>query len=553
MFEIQSHRIVALNTFPLNFSAPIGERPASSLVAEWERDSEFQSQDYDRHAPKLANIGVPESLRSALANSKGEMRLFEMKELPERRDHYPPVSSLMTGRLLDRCKVYQITPSARDLFNGEKLPKSTNANGVETQCCFQLGLALRSAAIERLSRVDGLSRLQAFVQTDAGGKANEKLILPLKIHDLILYHFATNRVVCSFQLELDLEEGTIASALLTEAVDHCGRFADLAWVKEEKFLEPGNFQTRYETIMPNGFTVGALISSLVTGSKGVSEYTSRTFTHTYAQIAPASPEATNVGYKALGAVLARQYNSDYAFSDQAKGVEFVTDFDNVVHVVAREGAATIVDPLTNGVVVPALKNFIGSFTQSYLPLSVLNLHQLARSLEISAKSHLDVEITDTLPSSSADAERQTKEIVTRWSQLQRDMSSLVTRYRFRQVSSISMHNRFHDAMRRVLSLDVLESQLSGDLQEISSEVQAALAIEAEARRARFEKAYYFVPYWITGFAAALVVIQLATGFLDFATSGYPGLLWLVLALVVGSAAAGMVWAHLRGREASAHD
>jgi hypothetical protein len=448
-----------------------------------------------------------------------------------------PVERLLSGKQAGRCQTWEITDLALKLLNRGEL-----YDGVapEQRFCHQLALVLRPSVLERIQRLpDGSAALFREVP-GANGKA--KWVLPIKVTGLRVYQFATGRVICQLGLEAVVPNGAqMTPAALTELVDLCGRFPTLGWLQTAPRIlrKDGGAEDARLIEMPD-FTIGGVIARFVLADRARISLSHRTFTHAFASVTPDGPPTTFEELRGVAARLARQYTTDYALRAEATKAGVVADFDNVVHVIAREGGATIIDPRTDGQPVEFLQTYMTkSLMGTYLPIIALNLHQLAQAMELNAMAVLDTDDTDTVKDKAEAGPEGLAVAVAHWRELEEKLAVLHSRFRFRQISPVSMHNSFNKALRDSFGLDELEQELTGDLAGMSARVQTAVALLEQERRSAFRRQFRWVSVVAAAAAACVVSVDIMTGVLSFWKDGsgvWMGIAGIVALVATGAAA-----------------
>ena len=500
MQDFTAHRVFAFFDFALPFE-DLPECCFADLALEPESPGPRAMDARCSRAPPVVGW-LPDRLKAAATTRYRDESVLEETRIAVGNDFYPPIQRLLSGELTDRCRTFRLTQRARDLLNdGSLYHRDVLA---DQRFGHELVLVLSSAADKRI-RASTCREVPASLLAESDPKAMQRVVVPVQIHDVLVYHFATGRAVCQVSLEARRLDGfPLSSVLLSELLQHCGRFSNLAWKETPPSITKPSPDSLTQLVEIDGFTMGALAARLVCGRRATMPTKFRTYTHIYAQIDPDGPETNAEQLRALGRVFARRYTADYDLSDQATGFQTVSDFDNVQHVSAREGAATIVDPRTGGRTIPFLEGFLADGLENrYLPISVLNFHHLAQGLELSARSVLGTQ-DPGVDHDDPDA------VIHAWTDLQRQLAILNARFRFRQVSQISMHNAFNRALRDSFDLDGLEAELASDLNQMSARVQAEAALQSTRQREEFRRGYRWVTAFVTSAVTGVFVLELAS-------------------------------------------
>ena len=150
-------------------------------------------------------------------------------------------------------------------------------------------------------------------------------------------------------------------------------------------------------------------------------------------------------------------------------------------VIANEGAATIVTPTPAQPELPAfLANFkTGTFRRHYLPIALLALHEQAFLIQRAARA-LDA------PGSTA-----TGVPLAELQRLLRDALLFRLRFRFAELSFISMHNEVNRGFRTVMSLDRLLDDLGNDVAAVEAFLRARSDAEREVAAEATERRFYW--------------------------------------------------------------
>lgn len=527
MITLSTHRVYAFLTFAAPFKAGLAP-PLSGLIdappgPTVENSNAEAGQDLDRPSPSRPDVWVPERLRPAIHDRYRDEPILKACEQSVGGNYYVPLQRLVSGKLPARCKVYRLTERAQGILRkGELYLKDVPA---EERFLHSLAMTLTPKSAKRLH-----DQLHAgtdipgtlFIEAPSGaGRKERRLTLPVRVAEFVAYHFATGRVVCQVGLEAVLPNGfPMTDVLLAELTDHVGRFAALGWI--ETPVKPDGAETGappQRLIEMEGFTIGTLVARLLFGAGGFSQRSFRTFTHAYAQVAADQPATTAKEIDQLANRLARQYTSDYALTTDLAVAQKVADFDNVQHVLTREGGATVVDPRVDGEAVGFLERFLTeALLPSYLPIAALNLHQHAQLLDLSARSILataDPEDIDDLIDGRDEHGPVLESVDRAWRDMQEALALLRVRFRFVQISPVTMHNAFNTALRTCFGVDELEAVLSRDLAEISARVQAIIARDSRARDERLERRYGWIPAVAAAFAAGVLALEFVSTFHAF--------------------------------------
>lgn len=513
----------------------------ADLVSEASSGSHTAEQ-FDRTSPEPVNVWLPERLRLACSTRYAQEAIFEKRTAKRAGDLYLPVQRLLSGSSPDHCTTFGLTERALSLLNKGQLYDSDTPP--DERYGHRLAFKLSKPALRRLEA--SMPPGSELPGSEALGEKEIERILPVTIEECHVYHFSTGRIVCRLSLKVsDRDAPTMNGTLLAELADHMGRFATLVWL-ETAPSAPDAKAPAARVLVPEDFTIGSLIARLLHGEKAISQSSHRAYTHVYGLVAENTPSLSKQRLALLAERLARQYTDDYALTVGVTHGEVVSDFDNIVHVASREGAATLVDPRTKGIAIPILKDFQnGPLFQSYLPLIVLNIHQLSQALSLNARTVLDTSGMRSLQDNG-----HSDDSVEVWEKLRRDALRLRNHFCFHTVSQVTMHNDWNKALRKVLELDVAEMRLSRDIAEMSERVEIAAQKNTELRRASFERRFGWISKIAAGLGLALVAVEGVMVYHTFRQGGFDtfefGSLLLLLALVVVGLIGG-IWSYFSTR------
>jgi hypothetical protein len=294
--------------------------------------------------------------------------------------------------------------------------------------------------------------------------------LLVRIRAIALTLFQTGHGFAVTVVELERSDGAALSALeLLEAQILITRFGKIAWA-----------DARTGDLVPGApFLLGDLVHRLATGKDVPSHAAQRVTTCTYAQFAEAAPTADR---DLFGLHLARHYSTDYVISPDIGGVVFVADFETVRHAVALEGAATIVGATGDPPELPSfVRNFkTVAFRRHYVPIALLARHEHAFLVARTSAS--------VLPDSEKEGSDQ---VVQRLERLRGDSHFFRLRYRFSELSFITMHNALNHAFRKVLNLDRMMEELSSDVASVESYIREVRDAEHRQREEEKHRRYYW--------------------------------------------------------------
>jgi hypothetical protein len=293
--------------------------------------------------------------------------------------------------------------------------------------------------------------------------------LRVRIRAITLTLFQTGHGFAVTVIELERDDGARLSALeLLEAQILLTRFGKIAWADARTG----------DLVAGAPFLLGDLVHRLATGMDVPSHAAQRVTTCTYAQFAEPAPTAER---DLFGLHLARHYSTDYVISPDIGGVVFVADFETVRHVVALEGAATIVGAASDpSELASFVRNFkTVAFRRHYVPIALLARHEHAFLVARTSAS--------VLPDNEKEGSDQ---VVQRLERLRGDSHFFRLRYRFSELSFITMHNALNHAFRKVLNLDRMMEELSSDVASVEAFIREVRDAEYRQREEEKHRRYY---------------------------------------------------------------
>ncbi len=302
-------------------------------------------------------------------------------------------------------------------------------------------------------------------------------------------------------------ERPLHPAELQEAVVAISRAGALSWQVPGQPPEPNS-----------GFTFASILRNLTGGGGAPRRSIERIFTYSYAKFSTPVP-AHQADRFAL--FLARHYTSDYALKYEIAGIPRVRDFETVGHVMALEGAATIVAPSAESGALPDfLENFEpGTWQQHYVPIALLAQHEHAFLVDKTTESNfwLSLENATAVPlpgdatpwyayppyrrPAAQSPHRKptaagTRQDIEKLEKLRLESLKFRLAFRFSQVSLIAMHNAVNRGFREALGLDRMQGELSMDVAEaneflaqISEDRKKALQEKLEGRLFHAERIF----------------------------------------------------------------
>jgi hypothetical protein len=294
--------------------------------------------------------------------------------------------------------------------------------------------------------------------------------LVVRIRTIALTLFQTGHGFAVTVVELERSDGAALRALeLLEAQILLTRFGKLAWTDARTG----------DLVRGAPFLLGDLVHRLATGKDVPPHAAQRVTTCTYAQFAEPAPTAER---DLFGLHLARHYSTDYVISPDIGGVVFVADFETVRHVVALEGAATIVGAASDpSELASFVRNFkTVAFRRHYVPIALLARHEHAFLVARTSAS--------VLPDDEKEGRDQ---VVERLERLRGDSHFFRLRYRFSELSFITMHNALNHAFRKVLNLDRMMEELASDVASVEAYIREVRDEEHRRREEEKHRRYYW--------------------------------------------------------------
>lgn len=491
-----------------------------------------------------ATCWLPASEHAAVLAAERVTRLWEPAPLPEGADLHPHVRRML-GETQAGGDAHTLSLKLADLplqlLQGKRLARHRPAEEDTGDRRRRLELHFNAAARERIR-----ARTEAAAQS----------AVEVCIQEIRLVVFRTRFGIVLVELAFrPSDRAALGAVALVEAVHSVARFNRLQW--RDAALPP--------------FTLGDVVRSLH-ASADVSGRGRRAFTATYAQFSQAAaPDAT----RRFAIQLARHYTDQYRLADDPSGIRFVADFANVLHAVALEGSATVVDlvPPAGHPIPPFLRDFeTVTFKCHYLPITLLGLHEFVTLLHLTNDSSFWPELDpddpfrhwlaqarsrsgESLRSRPADARAEAR---ARLERLRDEVLRFRLGYRMSHISYVTMHNAVYAALREAWSLDRMLQEVSRDTAEISAFLEQAIAKDA----ARQVRAFGVVGAAGLSLVAALGLFDKLSSLLPaegtfagiaFGRSEFEALVFFPLAVIVAVIAGWVTWQKTRHAHAFRHD
>jgi hypothetical protein len=284
--------------------------------------------------------------------------------------------------------------------------------------------------------------------------------LRLWLQEVEIYWFASGFILLVAALSYQIEEnGKMRSPypveilegnfLLTQNILRFKRKKEaLSW--HEDGLSFSFLQLLQQLIMPAGLSEESVLNRLLTYS-----------TVRFAANLPDN-ELFDFAFR-----LARRYHSEYGSSGEDLTLYSLRPFKEIMHFVAMEGGALILqeDPENPGN--DFIKRFIeGPVPSVYMPLALLTYHEFIWLLRITQDSAIPLNFN--LPN---------HEQADKLQHMGRELLQFRLSYRFSHVSLISMHNQVYQKWREIFDLNEMLSQANVDVSEAEQYLQTLLAKE----------------------------------------------------------------------------
>ena len=411
--------------------------------------------------------GIPNDQNAALTGQYAQTAIW--KRDPSTgvgRDFHSHIRDVVGGKREDLATRWTLDGVAKRFLDSAALYEATDRTARVDK---RMILSLSDAAQRRLSA-------HSIVTAE----------LAVACKGITLTLFKTGHGFAATTLELSrLDRGKVSALELLEAQIAIGRFGMVRWADVLDAGSPGG----------PAFRLVELVQLLALGTRGAAA-PERVTTYTFAQFAEPLPTPAR---DLFALHLARHYSSDYQTADEIEGVAFVRDFETVRHVVALEGAATVIGTTPEAAPAPVfLQNFkTGTFHRHYLPVALLARHEHAFL------------VTRTSASILTRKEMRDGPMTVRRLQELRE-TCLVFRlcYRFSELSSITMHNSLYRAFRQVLHLDRLTVELDADVETVEAHLRELRQSEEREDEDQKHRRYYWVTVIGAGALAGLTMFSI---------------------------------------------
>ena len=465
--HISEHQLTTFHIWRSDFS----RAPQTTLHNLFSKKGWVQRRQQSQDRQRFALREAPAIFTEEPLKEKRNQQIWQPQKVKNvKADFYPALYKLLRGEQENHCKIYHLSEDAK------------NALKPKRRC---LALVLTPKAEKRLMDVDGtLGLLQ---------KRGKNIFFMIDIGDISLYHFSTGIFVCQFTIKIKIpKEERLTGTQILEAADRVSRFSQLSWYDlENNTLEK----------VQDGFTIGSLSARLVFGTMGEMQYAHRNYTYTYAKLdlnleRERALEEMNI----LGVRLARLNTMDYDIDFSCSQCEQLLEYNNVKHYVTREGAASLVVPITKGESVPFLEQFLpNSIVSAYLPIVLLNLHLLALCVETS-EAMFDVQLDDN--------SSELEEILRRWRDIRDEIAQNNTRFRLRNISQLGIHNRYNVCLRQAFGLDESLDQHQQHLSDIEHSLKTQIEWLERKEQAALERKLVYYRVFVSTAIVGLAVLEI---------------------------------------------
>lgn len=368
---------------------------------------------------KLSAIGFPQRLNQAIKKRFANKALWERHKLNLSVDLSDAIHDLFVlTNPSPPIATFELSQQLIKILNGKE--KSTDEEKYQRS---GLTLELRKSAVDRLKACD----VKEFSSQ-------------LRLDNIRLFQFKTGFSVAT--IELAITNTALPHHLLLESVYALSRFNQLHWK---------NAQGEIETIEQKPqFSLGDLLRLLL--GSALKKGTDRVFTHTFLQLLgnPDGREITLFLNK-----LALHYNDEYHIQADIEEAKTIQLFDNVLHVLAMEGAASYVG------VEPSSPEFLCNYKNTviepvYLPVFLLAFH-MDRAMRVYDKdAHAWLE-----PDGSDD------KLLTTLQSYQQQLLNFDLNFFNPVISALGSHNTLYDKLFRIQKLEQLHRKLSNNSAVIS--------------------------------------------------------------------------------------
>jgi hypothetical protein len=492
--NVEQHILFGMAAFPLPFSAKSGldgvavRGGSEYLMADLARFAHGYSKDVSRSGQHSPRAWIPAdnaagllAKRSRLNRARPAVWAAFSENLPD-STLYPHIKKLLGGQKRDAIRRFKLTDQARGLI--EKASVYSEKASLETRRVHELILTLPASRVGlAVSGQSELSNLGAI-----GSPIKDKRYYRVLLRDVELYAFRTDIAVAVAEISIQtLHDGVLSLQELGAAA------RELAVGKQPLHWRVAKGSDMHRPVT-DGFALHDVLGGLVPSDLGNGRVIPRTFFYSFASLlnnAEAS-DADQLPLNATEAAKAMAWRSalDDRGSEGDADPDIIVEGNQVAHAVSLEGAASVsVAPVpTNGDTgdkrVQKLKD---DATKTYVPIAVLNLHELCASLRISERASFWPAVD----------QKMAHEVQQKLEKIRDQALGLRLTYRFAEISPRLVCRAFHHGLRKQFGLSHLEAEISRDMSEVN-EFLAAKDMRHLERRFR-------LPHMIMGGATAAIL------------------------------------------------
>ena len=327
---------------------------------------------------------------------------------------------------------------------------------------------LRAPLLQQLNHDRGANTLQLFFRQSAiqrlgqagQTQANKPATVQLVLKKILYHQFQTGSGVASVSLEIKMDHYTDHQALLLETLHSLARFNQIKLPGCKQKISLGELirqllqartanSSRLKRIAS---VLNSLFQGKATPARTLAKSYRRVYTHCYLQIRQDQQDELE-NYKKLLKKISLHHVNDYHTSEDGHSLEIIQEFDNILHGIAQEGAASLL------LLKPDSPEFLRDYKNKTLQPAYIPIHLLCFHTE-----HALHQLAAHMPAWS----QQQK-------QLEHDQHSLLLfqlHYFHPVVSRISTHNLVYDAINKIKKLDKQHHSLDQKSQIISRLISA---------------------------------------------------------------------------------
>jgi len=249
--------------------------------------------------------------KERIKKQDGQKQIWRAAKYSVSRDYYPHIRSLLVSSVT-RPTAWQPTDQLARLLTGKHLFYAHGASNQERQPA-RLELTLPGSSVKRLK--------QAGFATEETDNRLFITVESTRLHQLTPDFYTLLLNVSFFRQDKE----PLHPAWIIEAVYHLSRSNKCKWISS---MAGDEFTTN--------FSLGDLARSFISDESRAKQ---REYSSTMIRFdQPVDPDTS----RELAVRLSRHYPSDYHTTDKPDGCGKLCDFKNVTHILALEGAATVV-------------------------------------------------------------------------------------------------------------------------------------------------------------------------------------------------------------------